>query len=374
MFKNRDLFNDDDDVDPLSNLPIESQLTYLQGWRRELTDELNEAQHRLHRISISGGDRVREEALEAVIADLQTRRADVEAKTLALDKMQSADASQSTTGLVRSRHANRDFFLADLLDYSLKDDNASMEAPLFTLSTKPDLSIWSWANAKGDKWVRVTPSVLGRATMHDKDILIYAISQLAEGLNIKRDDAEKRTVQFPAYDFLVTTNRGVGGDDYRRLEDSLDRLKGTVIKTNIVTGQIEQRGGFGLIEEWSTVKNLKTNETISVRITLSNWLFNAVQAFEILTIHPNYFRLRKPLARRLYEIGRKHCGRDKPSWPIGVDVLKDKCGSQASLKEFKRMLKAIAADNSLPEYRMELTGNQVVFFAVRLEKGAQKTK
>jgi plasmid replication initiation protein len=45
-----------------------------------------------------------------------------------------------------------------------------------------------------------------------------------------------------------------------------------------------------------------------LRATLSDWVFNAVAAREILTLSRDYFRLRKPLERRLYELARKHCG------------------------------------------------------------------
>lgn len=54
-------------------------------------------------------------------------------------------ALSQRNGLVNIRRPpNRDFFLADLFDYALKDDGASMEAPIFTLSTKPDLSVLEW--------------------------------------------------------------------------------------------------------------------------------------------------------------------------------------------------------------------------------------
>lgn len=72
-------------------------------------------------------------------------------------QQQNAGAQESLIvqrGLVRARHPNRDFFIADLFDYSLKDDGASMEAPIFTLSTKPDLSTWEWHSKDGNKHVR----------------------------------------------------------------------------------------------------------------------------------------------------------------------------------------------------------------------------
>jgi len=48
-----------------------------------------------------------------------------------------------------------------------------MEAPVFTLATKEDLKVWRWESEDGTKSVEVAPSVYGRASMHDKDVLIY---------------------------------------------------------------------------------------------------------------------------------------------------------------------------------------------------------
>ena len=277
----------------------------------------------------------------------------------------AAAGSQAQGGLVKLRHPNRDFFLADLFDYALKDDGVSMEAPIFTLATKPDLSIWEWRSKDGNKSVRVTPSVLGRATMHDKDILIYCCSQMVAGLERGREDATNRTVRFTVHDFLVTTNRGVGGDDYRRLQESFDRLAGTRIKTDIRTGGQRVTDNFGIFERVRIVEKSQDDERmIAVEVTLSEWLYNAVQAMEVLTIHPDYFRLRKPLARRLYELARKHCGH-QAQWKIGLDLLQAKTGSKSTLKEFRRAVRAIEADNSLPEYRLVLNNDDSVAFHAR---------
>jgi plasmid replication initiation protein len=86
-----------------------------------------------------------------------------------------------------------------------------------------------------------------------------------------------------------------------------------------------------------------------------------VQAFEVLTIHPDYFRLRKPLARRLYEIARKHCGH-QTQWVIDLDLLREKTGSKSSLREFRRALREIEAENSLPDYRFSLGSDDRVTF------------
>ena len=47
---------------------------------------------------------------------------------------------------------------------------------------------------------------------------------------------------------------------------------------------------------------------ILVTVTLSDWIYRSVLARSVLTLHRDYFRLRKPLERRVYEIARKHCG------------------------------------------------------------------
>ncbi|MFN3847737.1 MAG: replication initiator protein A, partial [Paracoccaceae bacterium] len=74
-----------------------------------------------------------------------------------------------------------DFFVCDIFDALPKDDMASMEHPIFSLSTRPDRRILSYSHNGVD--VTVVPSVRGLATLFDKDILIYCISQLMAAVN-----------------------------------------------------------------------------------------------------------------------------------------------------------------------------------------------
>ena len=272
--------------------------------------------------------------------------------------------------LLPVRHVERDFFLCDMFDYAMKDDGASMEAPIFTLSTRPDLTVWHWESQDGNRALTVTPSVMGRATMFDKDVLIYVISQMTEALNCDRQDAKNRTVRFVVYDYLVTTNKTTGGKDYKRLEATLERLAGTRIKTDIKTGGTRVKEGFGLIDTWTIVEKSPDNERmIAVEITLSKWLFNAVQAHEVLTIHRNYFRLRKPLERRLYELARKHCG-NQAAWTIGLELLREKCSAHSHIRAFRSQVLEIINADTLPEYRMtyDREKDQVMFYTKSTKK------
>src|ERR1035438_8697459 len=137
---------------------------------------------------------------------------------------------------------------------------------------------------KGVK-VTIAPSVLGMATIHDKDVLIYCISQPVAKMNvgIQLDKAVHKTLHLKAYDLLVATNRNTDGRGYEQLEAALDRLSGTRIKTNIKTNQVGTKEGFGLIENWKIIRHTKSERISEVLITLSDWVFNAVMGHEVLT-------------------------------------------------------------------------------------------
>lgn len=268
-------------------------------------------------------------------------------------------------GLGPDRHMDRrseDFFIADLFGATPKDDLASMEHPLFSLSTRPDRRVLRYDHNGVE--VTVTPSVRGRATIHDKDILIFCVSQLVAALNAGRDVA--RTLKITAHDLLVATNRDTSGDGYARLREAFERLAGTRITTNLVTGEVETTEGFGLIESWTIVRRTKGGRMVSVRVTLSDWLYRAVLARSVLTLSRDYFRLRKPLERRIYELARKHCGR-QPSWNVAVATLHKKSGSTAPVRVFRAALRRMIAQGHLPEYEMtEEPGDLIRFARIRL--------
>jgi plasmid replication initiation protein len=250
-------------------------------------------------------------------------------------------------GLLPDRHPTGDFFVCDIFDAAPKDDLASMEHPIFSLSTRPDRRVLSYAHNGTE--VTVTPSVRGRATIHDKDILIYCVSQLMAALNAGRP--VMRTLTLTAHDLLVATNRDTSGDAYARLREAFERLAGTRITTNIATGGTETTRGFGLIEAWEIVRRSRGGRMVSVTVTLSDWLYRAVLAKSVLTLSRDYFRLRKPLERRVYELARKHCGR-QADWQVSLPVLHKKAGSAAPRRVFRAAIRRMIAEDHLPDYSL----------------------
>jgi plasmid replication initiation protein len=259
--------------------------------------------------------------------------------------------------LLPKRHRQADLFICDFGEVIPKSDIASMEHPLFSLSTKPDTAIRNYEH--NGNTVTITPSVLGLATIHDKDILIYCISQLMAGIN--RGDEPSRKIRFKAHDLLVTTNRQTSGEGYKLLKKAFDRLRGTSITTNIKTDKKEIVEGFGIIDSYKIViEDEKTTRMVELELTLSEWLYNSVLGQEILSINHDYFRLRKPIERRIYELARKHCGQ-KNEWLIGIKKLHKKSGSTGSLKKFKEALSHIIKFGHLPDYQIGLEGDNVIF-------------
>lgn len=272
-----------------------------------------------------------------------------------------SDAKPSNRSpLLPDRYPIQDFFICDVTDAIPKDDMGSMEHPIFSLSTKPDRNIREYEH-NGVK-ITVTPSVLGLATIHDKDILIYCISQLVAKMNA--GEKLHKTLHLKAYDLLVSTNRNTDGRGYEQLETALDRLSGTRIKTNIKTNDERIKEGFGLIDNWKVIRHSKSERMSEIQISLSDWVFNAVLGREVLTLHRDYFRLRKPLERRIYELGRKHCGK-QDEWAISLELLKKKCGSASEDFEFRRLVGVICKEDAqykhIPDYAVVIDGDNVRF-------------
>ncbi|WP_226783032.1 replication initiator protein A [Oceaniglobus trochenteri] len=280
--------------------------------------------------------------------------------------MNATSVSEGGGGLSPVRHPTPDFFVCDIFDAAPKDDMASMEHPLFSLATRPDRRILSYEH--NGTCIEVTPSVKGLATIHDKDILIYCISQLMAALNAGQ--AVSRTLHLRAHDLLIAVNRETSGDAYRRLREAFERLAGTRITTNFETGGQEVTSGFGLIESWQIVRKSRGGRMVSVAVTLSEWLFRAVLSKSVLTLSRDYFRLRKPLERRIYELARKHCGR-QPSWRVSIDTLCKKSGSASPRRVFRKMIRDMIAADHLPDYRLSEEPGDIIRVTSRIDSGQQ---
>ena len=67
--------------------------------------------------------------------------------------------------LLPDRHPQHDLFICDVADAVLKDVMAHMEHPFYSLSKKPETAVRRYEH--NGKWLEITPSVKGLATIYD---------------------------------------------------------------------------------------------------------------------------------------------------------------------------------------------------------------
>ena len=253
--------------------------------------------------------------------------------------------------LLPERHPQKDFFIADIFDsLPFKDDMATMEHPLFTLSTRPVINTLTYQ--QGGVMIEIQPSFpYGLPTIFDKDVLLYCSSQVMERIN-RGEARPPKKMRISLHDLLTVTNRKTNGEGYRLIKNSINRLTGSMIRTNIKTGNIKQEDMFHILESAKFIESDRIKgRLVSMEITLSDWLYNSLISKQVLTIDREYFRLRKSIDRRLYEIARKHCG-NKNEWVISLETLYSKTGSRDGLAKFRAAVKLLEKQDHLPEYQV----------------------
>jgi plasmid replication initiation protein len=244
-----------------------------------------------------------------------------------------------------------EFFIGLHTDVPIRHQLDLMERPFFSLAKKPRRTAIEYS-VNGVN-IRVSPNKdHGIATIWDADILIWLITQITE--NLDRTGQASPTVYFNPYTLLKAIRRGTSGRSYTRLKEALDRLSSTFIKTNIRDNKVAR---FHWIED-SGHETMEDGE-IRMFATLPRWLYSGiVQRRMVLTVHEDYFLLTGGVERWLYNVVRKHAGRQELGWSMTMKQLYEKSGSEARLSDFAIDIRKIAENNNLPEYHLSLSRNQ----------------
>ena len=246
--------------------------------------------------------------------------------------------------------------------WSPKSDRHSLEHPIFSIAKTPDLTIRHYSSPDDKVHLTVFPSVKGSATIWDKDILLYVSGLVRARLNAGEKFDWNEPFEINCHNLLSATSRNTGGRGYELLEEALDRLSGTRLKTDIETGGKRIREAFGIIDSWGVVERNKKLHRFEIK--LSEWFFNSIvsEQKEVLSINKKYFELVGGVERRIYEICRKHCGQ-QGKWEIGISKLRDKCGGLSELKSFRRALRAIVLTNEIPDYLLTLNDDKLCCYS-----------
>lgn len=242
---------------------------------------------------------------------------------------------------------------------SFRDDREMMSNPFWALTrvAPNDVLERNWQDDEGNGLhIRVSPNEYGRPTVYDRRVLQYALTLLTDRLN--RGEPVSRTIRFAAHDYIVSTGRLPGGTEYRLFQDSLKRLKGATIYTNLGAGSKVHEGGFGWIDSYMVHKQKQANGKLamtSVEITLCDWAYNAIVVERrFLKLDREYFSLTSGLDMMVYTIISRHIG-NKNSWNISLDKLHVKTGSSSSFKSFVYDIRKMIERDPFSAWSLNLT-------------------
>lgn len=252
------------------------------------------------------------------------------------------------------KHQDLKRFNASASEIAAKDQIDLMSRCWFSLTpnrTDPIEHQFVDSKTKQVELVRITGSPEhGIATIHDQDLIIFAISQWIEG---KRLGIElTRRICFTPYQFFAWMNKAPHGTAYARLNDALHRLKTTNIETTIRSenrrkGRIKQ---FSWISEWAVTE--ENGRVEGIEVVLAEWLFESIQDFHVLTLDKRYFDIPGSVERWLYLYARKATGGATGAWQESFKKLYEKSASQQAYKHYARALRKLVEKNDLPGLRL----------------------
>lgn len=254
-------------------------------------------------------------------------------------------------------HQDLTRFTASSADIAPKEQIDLMARCWFSLTpgrTEPIQHEYVDAKTGQTETVRITGSAEhGIATIHDQDLLIFAVSQWIDAKRMGLQPS--RRIHFTPYQFLVWINREPGGGQYQRIKDALHRLKMTSIQTTIrsesgkrTRNRIRQ---FSWISEWEITE--EGGEIRGIEVVLAEWLFESVQDFHVLTLDKRYFEIPGSVERWLYLYARKATGGVTGIWKETFRSLYRKSASQQEYKHYASALRKLIKKNELPGLRLE---------------------
>ena len=245
-----------------------------------------------------------------------------------------------------------DLFLPNIVDLKFRDQKDTMERPFFSLSKSKRMKSIEYQNDNDGIFVTVLPHQdYGMATIWDADVLIWAASVLSDMKN-RRLNEIPRELKFQPHDLLKVIGRSTGGKDYAQLRGALDRLKSTIINTNIRAARGTKHITFSWIDQWEDLVDSRTRESRGLTLTLSDWFYRGVtEEGGVLSIDPAYFSISGGRERWLYRVARKHAGGNgAEGFAISMPTLFEKSGAEGTYRRFKFEMQRIVARNDLPGF------------------------
>ena len=312
-----------------------------------------------------------QETVDAFYAVTEAQRLGIGLHASARHRSPATRTQEPSMSKARFYNPQFDLFLPTIVDLRFRDQKDTMERPFFSLSKSKRMKPIEYVNENDGIFVTVQPHQdYGMATIWDADILIWAASVLCDMKNRGTNDIP-RELKFQPHDLLKAIARSTGGRDYAQLRDSLERLKTTVVTTNIRVKRGQKTTMFSWIDQWDDLIDAQTKESRGLTLTVSDWFYRGVtEDGGVLSIDPAYFSITGGRERWLYRVARKHAGGNgADGFAISMPVLFEKSGAEGTYRRFKFEILRIIERNDLPGFslsvRSETEGEPLVHMLKR---------
>ena len=247
--------------------------------------------------------------------------------------------------------AQLELFSAIFSDIASRDSRDAMEYPFLSLSKKPRFKPIEYICSNGTEVTVSGGEPYGIANIWDYDLIIWLLSQLRQAMD---DGIEvSRKIRFTRYGYLKDVRRHTGGDEYRRLEAAIARLKNTTVATTI-RAKKRRTIMFSWIE-FADIERDEKGKIAAATVVLPEWLYEAVCDHKmVLTLHPDYFLLQGGYARWLYRLIKKSAGNNVKGWRWKFRTLHERSGTLRPYKRFAEDIRKIAKAGTLLDYSLSL--------------------
>lgn len=257
-----------------------------------------------------------------------------------------------------------------------------MDVALFRMSKRENRAGEVIRYDLADGYIEVKAGPDGMASIWDYDIVLMLISHLTESMNLyKRGRGAMPSRLFTPHvsDILKFCQRGDGGNQSKRIESALDRLKGTTIKSVLHHPSRNTKGITREVKSESLISGYRVlSETVSgrvdrVEIEAPSWIYREVvdsHGAAVLTVNKDYFLIDSAIARFIYRLARRAAGNGRAKW--GFKTIYERSGVTC-FKEFCRILRRLIRSDNLPEYHLYeeagLSGPQLIMTRRSAELG-----
>jgi len=203
-----------------------------------------------------------------------------------------------------------------------------------------------------DWYLELKPSSLGLPTYRDSDIITYCATWLNHAAQLEFNDCKSPFIRFKINDFITFAKRNKNGNSVADMIESLDRLAGSKIATNIHPDFMEGKGEgeeevltFGYINAYSTQRN-ENGAITDVIIEMNPRFYRIALEFSsegALVLDHRYFDL-TPFQRAIYSVFVTFCSyEDNATIPciLTMEELWTRAGKQWEFRYFKNSLMKI---------------------------------